>query len=66
MKGVGNFGTNELDVDDPNFAQVKGIKKKDLRHKRRGTLKPWNEMMNKKTKVISQPIYLSKVLPTYF
>ncbi|XP_028109693.1 protein FAR1-RELATED SEQUENCE 5-like [Camellia sinensis] len=66
MKGVGSFGTNELDVDDPNITQVKGIKKKDVGHKGRGRLKPWHEMMNKKTKVISQPTRLSKVLPTYF
>ncbi|KAF5930876.1 hypothetical protein HYC85_031749 [Camellia sinensis] len=33
MKGVENFGTKELDVDDPNFAQVKGTKKKDIGHK---------------------------------
>ncbi|KAF5960661.1 hypothetical protein HYC85_001870 [Camellia sinensis] len=59
MKGVENFGTNELDVDDPNFAQVKGIKKKDVGHKGRGRLKPWYEMMNKKTKVVSQPTRLN-------
>ncbi|XP_028114376.1 protein FAR1-RELATED SEQUENCE 1-like [Camellia sinensis] len=62
IKEVGNFGTNELDVDDPNFAQVKGIKKKDVGHKGRGRLKPWHEMMNKKTKVISQPTRLSKTI----
>ncbi|XP_028072973.1 protein FAR-RED IMPAIRED RESPONSE 1-like [Camellia sinensis] len=62
IKGVENFGTNELDVDDPNFAQVKGIKKKDVGHKGRGRLKPWHEMMNKKTKVISQPTRLSKTI----
>ncbi|KAL7188227.1 hypothetical protein ACSBR1_038147 [Camellia fascicularis] len=61
MKGVVNFGTKELDVDDPNFAQVKGIKKKDVGNKGRGRLKPWHEMMNKKTKVISQPTCLSKI-----
>ncbi|KAF5931333.1 hypothetical protein HYC85_032206 [Camellia sinensis] len=55
IKGVGNFDTKELNVDDPNFTQVKGIKKKDVGYKGRGRLKPWHEMMNKKTKVISQP-----------
>ncbi|XP_028081102.1 protein FAR-RED IMPAIRED RESPONSE 1-like [Camellia sinensis] len=62
MKGVGNFGTKELDVEDPNFAQVKGIKKKDVGHKGRGRLKPWHEMMNKKIKIISQPTRLSKTI----
>ncbi|XP_028124371.1 protein FAR1-RELATED SEQUENCE 5-like [Camellia sinensis] len=52
MKGVGSFGTNELDVDDPNITQVKGIKKKDVGHKEMSRLKPWCKMMNKKTKVI--------------
>ncbi|XP_028073452.1 uncharacterized protein LOC114275660 [Camellia sinensis] len=29
---------------------------------KRGRLKPWHEMMNKKTKVISQPTHLSKTI----
>ncbi|XP_028090677.1 protein FAR-RED IMPAIRED RESPONSE 1-like [Camellia sinensis] len=57
MKGVENFGTKELDVDDPNFAQVKGIKKKDIGHKIIGQSRNTTNVKNSSS---SQPQTISQ------
>ncbi|KAF5952991.1 hypothetical protein HYC85_010935 [Camellia sinensis] len=66
--GSGTCGSgNNIDMSsNPNFARVKGLKKKkDGRQKGGSRLKPWHEKANKMTKIISQPTHLSKVLFTY-
>ncbi|KAL7213824.1 hypothetical protein ACSBR2_016372 [Camellia fascicularis] len=53
-------GSNIDMTSNPNFARVKGLKKKKSGQKGGGRLKPWHEKTNKRKKIISQPTDLSK------
>ncbi|XP_028108416.1 protein FAR1-RELATED SEQUENCE 1-like [Camellia sinensis] len=52
-------GTKEF-VVDPNFAQAKGLKKKEGGHKGGSRLKPWHEKTTKRTKFVLQPTRLTQ------